>query len=345
MALVLQILKVIGIILLCILALLILILSLVLFVPIRYRLKGERRIPDDAPVRARMKVTWLLHLLSVTFSYPEAAYIQVKVLGIRVFSTQEKEESGKTEKKEKKKSGTDENSKTDRTEEKGESRTKKLTQKGSSENVEKKQKDKVQEENTGKAPDRKTGDHNKQKGSPEYDLSVEAQEDTKEDAENEEKPTLIGFFRKLWQKLKNIKYTIKQIYDKIKEIIKNIRYYIAVIQSETFQRAFLTCKEEAFYLLKSILPRKFTGNFVVGTGDPASTAQILAVHGILYPIIGNHITITPDFENTIITGDFFIKGKITVFKVLKVAITVYFNKDLRKVIRLLKREAKVNGRK
>ena len=130
-----------------------------------------------------------------------------------------------------------------------------------------------------------------------------------------------------------------QICDKIKHVISNIRYYLAVIQSNCFKRAFSLCKTEVFSLIKSILPRRIKGTFLVGTGDPASTAQILAVHGMLYPIIGNHITITPDFENAVIEGDLLVKGRITVFKALKTAIKVYFNKDVRKVLRLLKREA------
>lgn len=117
-----------------------------------------------------------------------------------------------------------------------------------------------------------------------------------------------------------------------------------MLQSDSFKRAFDLCRNEVFSLISSILPRKLIGHVTVGTGDPASTAQILAVHGILYPLIGNHIFITPDFENSVLEGDFYMKGKITVFKILKTAGKVYFNKDLRRVIRLLKRR-QYNGRK
>ena len=44
-------------------------------------------------------------------------------------------------------------------------------------------------------------------------------------------------------------------------------------------------------------------------------------------------------------GESAVKGKITVFKALKMAIKVYFNKDIKRVIRLLNREAVTNGRK
>ncbi|MBO5111916.1 MAG: DUF2953 domain-containing protein [Lachnospiraceae bacterium] len=162
----------------------------------------------------------------------------------------------------------------------------------------------------------------------------------KEEAfEKEDDPKISSFIKKLFSILKNIKYTICQIYGKIKHIIKNIRYYIRILKSDTFKRAWSFCSREVFILLKSILPRKFSADFVVGTGDPASTAQILSIQGILYPLVGEHINITPDFEHSIVEGNFFVKGKITVWRILLTAVRVYFNRDLRRVIRLFKKEA------
>lgn len=162
----------------------------------------------------------------------------------------------------------------------------------------------------------------------------------KEEAfEKEDDPKISNFIKKLFSILKNIKYTICQIYGKIKHIIKNIRYYIRILKSDTFKRAWSFCSREVFILLKSILPRKFSADFVVGTGDPASTAQILSIQGILYPLVGDHINITPDFEHSIVEGNFFVKGKITVWRILLIAVRVYFNRDLRRVIRLFKKEA------
>lgn len=308
----LNILKIIGIILLCILGLILLLLLLVLFVPIRYRVKTIRKLTDDAAVRANVKITWLLHAVSVSFRYPEAAYVKVCILGISVYSTGKKEN--------------------------GENRkTKEAVNDTSNDRVDETIQNTIEEKVVSEKI--KQEDENKN-----IDIAERIDENLEEMLEyklnqEEEDPTIIRFFKKLIQKLKNIKYTILQICDKIKHVISNIRYYLAVIQSNCFKRAFSLCKTEVFSLIKSILPRRIKGTFLVGTGDPASTAQILAVHGMLYPIIGNHITITLDFENAVIEGDLLVKGRITVFKALKTAIKVYFNKDVRKVLRLLKREA------
>ena len=161
--------------------------------------------------------------------------------------------------------------------------------------------------------------------------------------EGKEEPNWIrklrAFVHRIMEILKNIKYTIQKICDKIKGITKNIRYYVEIIQSDAFLRVWRVCGGEALKLLRSVLPGKARGRLLVGTGDPASTAQIIGIHGILYPLIGDHIMVIPDFERTIVEGELLLKGKLTVFRALKTALIIYFNKDLRKVIRLLKKEA------
>lgn len=295
-----------------------------MFVPIRYRIKGNRKASDEVPIRVQCAATWLLHFVTVRFRYPEEAYIKVRVLGIPIYSSADKKEEKEQEEKE-------------------------TTQKENKENAANKDSDSSKEETVEKKQEKENKKEVREENAAFEEQKLKEQEQKTQEPETEEletkEPTILKFFKKLWQILKNIKYTIRKIYDKIKEIIKNIKYYIAILQSDTFQRAYELCKGELQYLLKDILPGKLIGNFTIGTGDPASTAKVLAVHGMLYPIVGNHINITPDFENTIIEGDFFIKGKITVFKVLKTAIKVYFNKDIRRVIQLLKKGGSTNGRK
>ncbi|MBD5455906.1 MAG: DUF2953 domain-containing protein [Lachnospiraceae bacterium] len=305
----LSILKIIGIILLCILLLILVILLLVLFVPVRYRIDGYRKVNDDVPVRASARITWLFHILNITFRYPEEAFIRVRIFCFTVFSTQKSTDRKQAGKKKSKKEETESK--------KTVAEVKVISEK------------KQEAEKTESV---------KQEPAKEEIKNTPVPAEEKEE-NSEEKPALLKFIRKLFAILKNIKYTIRKICDKIKHIIKNIRYYIDIIKSDSFKNAWTVCGGKAILLLKSILPGKLTGNFTIGTGDPASTAQILSIWGILYPLIGNHINIVPDFNNSIIEGDFFIQGKITVFKVLKTAIIVYFHKDLRRVIRLFKKEA------
>ena len=323
----LTILKIIGIILLVLLGIVLLLLLLVLFVPVRYRLDAHRDLNEEAPVVAAVKATWLLHLLGVHFTYPDAAYVNVKLLGISVYRSDKEPKPKKEKKSGKKQEGNS------LEEEAGADKAENVQTLEKTETA-------VCSENEGGCGDNiSTGNGINSEETDGVTLK-EPEKDREEEKQKEEKPTLKQFFLKLLDKIKNIKYTIRQICDKIKHIVKNIRYYLNVIQSDTFNSAFSLCSGQLFALLKSIMPRKVKGKLTVGTGDPASTGQILAIHGMLYPWLGNNISVTPDFDNQIIEGELLIKGRITVCRALKVALVIFFNKDVKRVIKLFKREVK-----
>ena len=292
------ILKILGIVLLVLLGILLALLLIVLFVPVRYQGSGYREEGDPVPVHVQLKVTWLLHLVRVSFIYPEEAFLKVKVLFFQILPAKEKkkkasnkkEADGKKPKTDKKEAGSD-----------------------------------VRET----ASDQKISDEGNA-----------AEEDGGDD-----RRTLLDFVRKLFSAIRNIKYTIRKIYDKIKHIIHNIRYYIKILQTESFKRAFALCREQLLRLMKIVLPRKVSGTFTIGMEDPAATGQILSIYGILYPLIGDSITVIPDFEKPVMEGSFRFKGKITAFTLIRIAAKIYFDKDLKRVICLFKKEAVQNGRK
>lgn len=78
-------LKIIGFLILGILGLLLGLILLVLFVPVRYVLDGAY----DGKLTGMVRVTWLLHMLSVMVSYEEESRTVVKVFGYRLFRKQE----------------------------------------------------------------------------------------------------------------------------------------------------------------------------------------------------------------------------------------------------------------
>ena len=292
------ILKILGIVLLVLLGILLALLLIVLFVPVRYQGSGYREEGDPVPVHVQLKVTWLLHLVRVSFIYPEEAFLKVKVLFFQILPAKEKkkkasnkkEADGKKPKPDKKEVGSDVSDTTSD--------------------------QKISDE--GNAADEDGGD---------------------------DRRTLLDFVRKLFSAIRNIKYTIRKIYDKINHIIHNIRYYIKILQTESFKRAFVLCREQLLRLMKIVLPRKVSGTFTIGMEDPAATGQILSIYGILYPLIGDSITVIPDFEKPVMEGSFRFKGKITAFTLIRIAAKIYFDKDLKRVICLFKKEAVQNGRK
>ena len=292
------ILKILGIVLLVLLGILLALLLIVLFVPVRYQGSGYREEGDPVPMHVQLKVTWLLHLVRVSFIYPEEAFLKVKVLFFQILPAKEKKKKASN-----KKEADGKKPKTDKKE-------------------------------VGSDVRDTTSD---QKISDEGNTAVEDGGD--------DRRTLLDFVRKLFSAIRNIKYTIRKIYDKINHIIHNIRYYIKILQTESFKRAFMLCREQLLRLMKIVLPRKVSGTFTIGMEDPAATGQILSIYGILYPLIGDSITVIPDFEKPVMEGSFRFKGKITAFTLIRIAAKIYFDKDLKRVICLFKKEAVQNGRK
>lgn len=300
------ILKILGIVLLVLLGILLALLLIVLFVQVRYQGSGYREEGDPVPVHVQLKVTWLLHLVRVSFIYPEEAFLKVKVLFFQILPAKEKKKKASNKKKD------------DRAAKK--------------ESDEKKQK-----------TDKKEAGSDVRDTSSDQKISDEG--NTADEDDGDDRRILSDFVRKLFSAIRNIKYTIRKIYDKINHIIHNIRYYIKILQTESFKRAFVLCREQLLRLMKIVLPRKVSGTFTIGMEDPAATGQILSIYGILYPLIGDSITVIPDFEKPVMEGSFRFKGKITAFTLIRIAAKIYFDKDLKRVICLFKKEAVQNGRK
>lgn len=321
MSILLTILKVIGLILLCILSFLLILLLTVLFVPVRYRVKGVRKAPDFEPVDLQLKVSWLLQILSVHYHYPKPGYFIIRLFGLKIYTT-DPDKPIKTKKKRKRKNSEKE---TVPEAEMVQTQESAVTEESAPEEENTTTEGSVGEEDTSETD------------------SVESESIETESEEADEEPTLKKFFQKLIDILQNIRYTFQKIYDKIKEILHNIKYYTEMIQSDSFQNAFRYSKNELWKLIKKLIPGKIKATLLVGTGDPASTGNILAIHGILYPLIGNHVVITPDFENKIVEGDFLVKGKITLFRILITALRIYFHKDIRRLIKEFKKGGSKNG--
>ena len=95
---------------------------------------------------------------------------------------------------------------------------------------------------------------------------------------------------------------------------------------------------EVKYLFGKIRPKRFRVTGTFGFNDPATTGRILMVLGILYPIIGNNIDVTPDFEKEVLEGSILLKGRLSLYFIIVIAIRVFFNKDIRRLYKRLKME-------
>jgi hypothetical protein len=148
-----------------------------------------------------------------------------------------------------------------------------------------------------------------------------------------------NFFKKGKEIVQNIQCKIEHFCDKIKSVLNDIMYYQEIVESDVFQNSLRLCKDELFRALKRLRPQKMQADLIIGMDDPAVTGQILAVWGMLYPFIGEYVNIVGDFEQTRIEGHAFIKGKISIVTFVRTVVRIYFNQDVKKLLKLLKKEA------
>jgi hypothetical protein len=66
--------------------------------------------------------------------------------------------------------------------------------------------------------------------------------------------------------------------------------------------------------------------------------EVLAIWGMLYPLHMGNVDINPEFETAVMEGDFYLKGRICIISILKAACILYFNKNIKLLIKRLKRE-------
>lgn len=348
------ILKIIGIVLLVILGTLLLGIACALFVPVRYRIEAVRKEGEgEPPVLVRVKVTWLLHLINLLVRFDGELFVRARIFIITVFRMPKKERrfrKPEKEEKAKKKRGQkkEEKSKQSKTgEESGPSQEKMTDAAGASESDESRM-SRIQDDVISKEYFDKDVEIRRPDGE-EWDEA----EEPEESAEAQKKPGFLDklralpkILRTLFAKIRglfeNIQYTISSFCDKIRSVSDTIEYYRVIVEGEPFKRSFALCSGELLKIFKSLKPRKLEASLIVGMDDPAATGEILAVCGMLYPIIGGHVDVRGDFENKRLEGQLLIVGKLRMFTFLRTAVKVYFNKDIRKLYRLLKKEA-ANG--
>lgn len=318
-----MILKMLGIILLVIMAVAICLVGCILFIPIRYKVQGSYY--DGFTGTA--KIMWFLHVLSVKASYDGEPNLCLRILGIPFYNSKHRKAK---KKKEPSSVTTDENI---------ESSELKTEEKAT-----------LQREPTKIAESAKSIKSSADQ-SESYKYRNESLEcEVSSENENEEKKgslyhkikdlwdTLKVFVYKLKQFFQNIKYTIKTICDKIKQTHQEFEYYRDILQSDEMKTAFSLCKKQLYHIWKTIRPRKFHVYLHIGTEDPCVTGEIMAFYGMIYPFAGKYIEVVPEFQETILEAECKAVGHITVFVLLKVFIIVYFDKNIRYLLQLLKKE-------
>ena len=322
---ILNILKITGIVLASILGFVLILLILVLFVPVRYRIRFTRTgVEGDEPVIAGGYVSWLLHLLHVSLAYPAEYLVTVRVFGIPVFrksldkkdspdQDQEKPDATEPAKPEETEAGDDVDSPP----------------------ASQAEEEFLSQEDLSGADTGETAEPDEPVDEFDDESDDESDEGTDEGDDEGSKESI---FSRISGFIHNIQCTIEGFCSKIKEIANNVHYYHNLLTSELFERTFARCKKKVIRLLKSILPRKGDIRLEMGFDDPYTTGEVLAIAGILYPVIGEYVHIYGNFDESVIRGGGYVKGRIYLIMVVMLGLYYLTDRDLKKTIRLFKKE-------
>lgn len=322
------ILKIAGIFLAAVLGLLLFAALLILFVPVRYRIEADGRLGEEELLRAKIKVTWLLHIVNVFYHYPKMPGPRIRIFFFPILRSPQKDKADRQKKREK------------------DTKEQTVGTDFAIENV--KEEDIWDKIPADKADNKIVRAENG--GQEEARENFSPEEKITEEPFPEGKNSFVSKIKRYWKKLKafctkiwnafiNMQYTVRTICDKIKKAAVDLQYYLDLLKSDVFRAAFGLCGKQLGRILKSIRPKKCHIRLLVGTGDPAGTGQILAVYGIFYPFIGNNVRIEADFDGqAVLEGSLFIKGRIRVFTLLVSAFKVYRDKNIRRLIKMFKRE-------
>ena len=294
-----MILKLIGVVILVLLGLILLAVLSVLLVPVRYSLSGCYK--DQ--VKAEVRVTWLLHLVSIKVLYEDQMDITVRLLGKRLFSLKESSEEAKGSLKEL----------AEETEEELAEFWEEGTEPGDW--------GEIPEQEQDREPDLVEEPGEKEREGPD---SKDDSRDREEDADFRESRKPKGS--------PSVSSRIKSIKAKWDQVLSYKETGIAFLQNEENQKTIKLILRQCRAFIRHILPGKIRGRAVLGFEDPSVTGSVLAGLGILYAWYGDAVEIVPVFDEKILEAEGSLKGRIRAGTLLAFAIRVLLNKNFRLLV-------------
>lgn len=353
------ILKIIGIILLSVLGVALFLILLVLFVPVRYRFTIDLSEEENNKYKIEGVVTYLLHILNLHLNLPSEDKFYVRITLFRIYPRKKKQDDNEIESsyiKDVKKVKNYEGKVTEQSIE-----TKEVTVDKAEETkeviVDKAEDNIIVSESASKLDDEDKYLNITQKDEAIYEDKNYSESTSTDNLDVDESTSksnkkdltdlffgLFDFVEKIKEKITRvfdrIKLTVSRLYDRIIDIKENTEYYIDIINSKDFKKAFGLCKKEIGRILKTILPRKVKGYIRYGSGEPDMTAKVFGLYVLLRRFLGRHFSFEPNLQEKELNGHIVISGHICMISILIVGIKLFFNRNIRRLIKMLKKENK-----
>lgn len=355
---ILLILKITGILVLILLGILLGVLLLVLLVPVRYQIDG---VWADRP-KGRAKITWLLHMVSVTAAYEEDFSVVIRLFGIRILKpAEESREDAKEELVHAMEATKDE------------------AVRASEETLEDLEKDEGQKEPEGEwkaweneaflrsdepedtdfnpgagsasDPGSGTGSDSASDSGSGSDSASDTGADTGPDSGTGSDPDSApgtgpdsGPFSRLTERFRRLagrfpvifgklKFSFQSMCDKLRTIKEKKEEIQEWISKEENQKTIRLLCRQAKKLLRHVLPQKGRGEVVFGFEDPYTTGQVLTAFSVIYPFCHENLVVYPVFDRQVFTAEGYFKGRIRLGTLIMAAVRLLFDKNCRMVLK------------
>lgn len=327
MSVVLLILKIIGIILLCVLGLLLAIILLVLLWPITYKADAEFNKPD---IKAVAKVRWFIASVPISFIDNKLA-VKVKVLGIKVFSLNlgSDEKPDKKSKKDKKAEEIEADKKAAEQSAANQEAVEDIVKDSALDAKDKEDLDSIKMACEEPKPSKSDTELKKEAISLDDELKELEKESSESEEESSDEPK-----KSLKEKITEKIDWGKDIYTRVSAEISDEKNDIdTYFKRKTTKKSFELIINTVVKLLKHIAPRKITGNLELGLADPATTGYVTAAMSIFCTFTEDAFEFTPVFDDEVINGKVKLKGHILLGYIAVLGVNAIIRKSFRRFIK------------
>lgn len=166
----------------------------------------------------------------------------------------------------------------------------------------------------------------------------DAPEKPQQKTDSDKKEKKVSPVRKL---LSGIQSKRKRIWDRIHHIRtalcrvgEQVTWWRDFLEHPRVQAGISLVWTHAKFLIRHVLPTRMDGEITFSTEDPSITGAILAVLGMTIPFHKNCVGVRPLFSGeNYCQGNVRIKGRIYGIVFVRAAVSIYFNKNIKYVIR------------
>lgn len=343
----LSVLKIIGIVLLCILAFLLLVFLLIMLVPYRYKVHGEKK----EEISAYFKVTWLLHFVVVLLTYDSGGLnLRLQILGICLFDKKKRAEKKKLK----------------------EQKQRLKDKKKAEAEAKRGKKKKPSKDEEAETVFDKTEETSSEKETVEENIAEETAED-KTDGKSDDGEELSGGADKKAKKKKPFGQWLEEIFDKaenmfdtlpdlieegadvildklekarqkITDLFDTIEYYHRLLTSEGAEWVFEHVKKHVIGILKAVRPTRFDCEVNIADDDPASVAKVYEYEVYALPLIElirgkrGEVIVNAYQDDKYFDIDATLKGRVLLTPLAWHGLAIILNKKVKAFIKRLKRE-------